>query len=241
MASTASKTLSSSAQMALREVFRRFDREHLKKLQNYLNSPSGILLNSTTHSFGNASARSNNNNANTNINTARRPRPFGTITEGIFLKLFAAAGTLDPIRAAFVVSKLGYRPNFSVDSPKPIHKIGASSSAAGSKKNRSNRPSAPPGRKRTNSSSKSSSKRPASAGARRRPAGGKRKSKGSTSKRPSTAGARRGSNNNIGGGMEGNNNSSFLRGAITPRHGRGPMDFYWKFLAGIGGQLGKKK
>ena len=243
-ASMASTTLSGSAQSALREVFRRFDREHLKKLQNYLNSPSGALLNRTTQGFGGHSGDS--------------ARPFGPINEGIFLQLFAAAGTLDPIRAAFVVSKLGYRPNFSVESPKTntSSKYSRTSSnstvgiAAKMKKNSnnrsSNRPSAP-----SSSSSKNKhggGRRPASAGStrRRRPASagisrgakGKKKNTNGRQKRPSTAGNRRGSKT-IDSAHS--NNSSFLRGAITPRHRRGPMDFYFKFLSGVGSQLVKKK
>tara|TARA_B110000090_G_scaffold102221_1_gene114936 strand:+ start:728 stop:2287 length:1560 start_codon:yes stop_codon:yes gene_type:complete len=251
-----STTLSIQAQRALREVFHRFDREQLKTLQQYLNSPTGEVLSRAVQSFGrghpqsrrsNSSSSSNGNSNNTkrtnkssrssvrsttSNNNVLPPHKFGLIDEGIFLRVFAAAGTLDPIRAAYVVAKLGYRPNFSIETPgsKMNQKASGSRTSRGPSRGTS-RGTSRGGAKGV----KKIAKRPASASGtrRRRPAsaasGGRRggkSGKNKSGKRPSTAGARRAES-----GMQ-NSHSSFLKGSITPRHRKGPMDFYWRFLSG---------
>jgi hypothetical protein len=153
------------------------------------------------------------------------PHKFGLIDEGIFLRVFAAAGTLDPIRAAYVVAKLGYRPNFSIETPGSKMNQKASGSRTSRGPSRGTSRGGAKGVKKI-------AKRPASASGtrRRRPASaasgvrGGKSGKNKSGKRPSTAGARRAES-----GMQ-NSHSSFLKGSITPRHRKGPMDFYWRFL-----------
>ena len=242
-------TLSERAQRALREVYRRFDSDQLLKVTAYLNSNAGSLLNRTMQTLGQGSAR----------NKVVAPRTFGVIDEGIFLRLFAAASTLDPIRAASVVATLGYRPNFAVDVPDEEGTSGGmSGSMSGGRGSSGRREATPPPRRKIGERSK----RPASASAsRRRPSsaaskagGGSRGGARGGARRPSTAGAKRrgssssssSSGNRTGGGDMARSHSSFLRGAITPRHRRGPMDFWWKFLASgsvvsDGSNLGKSR
>lgn len=202
----------------------------MKSLQAYLNSTAGLVLSRMVHSFGSTTVRKSSRSSRVVIELP--PPKFGPIDEGIFLRVFAAAGTLDPIRAASVVAKLGYRPNFSVESP--VSKTNGGRSTNKSVKSVKNKRRAVPpagkrgGKRPASASAGASRRRPASAGGSRR---GGQKNKGSKNVRPSTAGNSRSNSNGANKGMV-NSHSSFLKGSITPRHRRGPMDFYWKFLRG---------
>lgn len=222
-------TLSNNAQHALRSIFRLYDREQLKTLQNYLNSPAGIVLSTAVQSFSASSkdgvdvsnATTGRSRKSTKSSASSKLNKFGTIDEGVFLKVFAAAGKLDPIRAASVVTKLGFRPNFSIESPNSKRE----------RESTNERVASPPGKRRSNN--KRPQRRPASASSGRRKATGKQ-SKNKRGKRPSTAGSSR--RRELV-----SSHSSFLKGAITPRHHRGPLDFYWKYMSMMAGQNTNQK
>ncbi len=245
-----------AAVAALNEIFRRFDADGLRKLQGYLNSPAGVALNKAVHnthagkagstggsrrsrpasaspatrghsaggrgasastSFPSLSARGRGPSGRPDPNNGFA-RPVGPITQGLFLQLFAAAARIDPIRAAFVVAKLGYRPNFSKIADPKLGEAAAARLAGVAP-----RPTSAALTKSKKKKKTMAGRRPASAGARRgAAAGGGRRTAG---KRPSTAGPRRRRSGQRPSA------TSFLRGEITPRHSRGPINFFWRWLA----------
>lgn len=254
-AGSGKKSLSGQAVAALHEIFSRFTREDLKALQGYINSPPGAVLNRALfsagdnrggnsadasvsgRSFGSASGAASNRPTNRTQGTNKtssfpeRIRRIGAVTPQLFLQIFAAAARIDPIRATFVVSKLGYRPNFSslnapgydvagedimastlTEMKRTLGNTGRRSVAAG------RRATAPKGKSKGKSRS-----RPASAGASRRKVGSARTNSKPKGKRPSTAGARRSSKGVAPP-------TSFVRGDITARHRRGPIHFFWRWL-----------
>lgn len=243
--------LSSQAVAALNEIFSRFTREDLKSLQGYINSSAGTVLNRAIYGDGGNTATSgkavtsvrshktisNSTHRSTHSSKSSFPesiRRIGPITPQIFLKIFAAAARIDPIRATFVISKLGYRPNFSsLDAPDyeaageeimtstltEMHRTLGSTGRGRSAISAGRRATAPKGK-----SPRKTRTRPASASAahRRNAVGGTQKR--SNKRRPSTAGAKRRQSRDI------KPPSSFIRGDITARHQRGPIHFYWKWL-----------
>jgi hypothetical protein len=254
-AGSSNMSLSGQAVVALQEIFSRFPREDLKDLQGYINSPAGVVLNralssggdgggagASGRSFGGASSgaastRRTNRTQGTNKPSTfpERIRRIGVITPQLFLQIFAAAARIDPIRATFVVSKLGYRPNFSslhapgyeaagedimastlTEMQRTLGNTGRGSVSAG------RRATAPKGKSKGKSKGKPKA-RPASAGASRRKVGVAGKASRQKGKRPSTAGARRVSKGAVPP-------SSFVRGDITARHRRGPIHFFWRWL-----------